>query len=837
MKTNLIISLLLLITTTTFAQSLTITGRVIDNDTEEGVPFCNIFIEGEGIGATSDFDGYYTLTLEKHYDSLSVSALGYNNLKKPILNQVEQTIHFNLYSSSFDLAEVVVFAGENPADAIVRGIIENKDKNRLDKYDNYYYQDYTKVELDFHNIREGLIDNPWMSDFKIIYDYVDSVSDEKPFLPIFLKETISNVYGKNGNTRAELEAVRESGIGNASILQYLDRMHQPYNVYDNRVKILEKPLVSPFANSGLFYYEYYIEDSTFIENKWCYNLRFKPKRKQENTFYGDFWVADSSFAVVKLNMWMSKDVNINFIDRVIIFEEYQLEGESWTLGKQKMVLDFTATKEAPGLIGRKTSSYKNYRFEAEELSEKYKVADTQQYDLEALEKEESYWTENRHDQLSENEIEIYEMIDTIQDLPMYQRYYKIAETISTGFLTIREEKNGFGPVRLGPYTNLYYTNAVEGNRFTLGGSVDVLNETMRIEGQVGYGTRDEDFKYFFRYRWKLENAPRQMLGFQYMDDVVLTHKSSEDLPSANIFSNTFRRDLPWRMVRMKETKIWYEKFWKKGMHIRPILLNRQLDPYGGVEPGGLGFDYQFINPNTTEIDTTVNTTEAVLRVRYAFQEKRINGDFNYVTFGSSKYPIVEFVYTHGMKGVLGSEYNYQKVQLNYSHWIYTNPIGWFRYQFQIGKVFSPTALPMLLLEIPQGNDTYFYNSMSYNVMNRYEFVTDQYINWQLEHHFDGYLLNKIPLMRKLDWRSLVTFKGTWGTLSNENFTANSNNTSDVKERTIPIRSPNDVPYMEAGVGIENIFKILQVHAIWRLNYLDNPEASRFMVQAGMYFAF
>ena len=836
MKAKLIFYLLLMMPFAASAQLFTITGRVIDNDTEEGVPFCNIYIAGETIGTTSDFDGYYTFKLKKYFEIITVSALGYKLTSKPMANQAEQTMNFRLLGSSLQLEEVVVFAGENPANEIIRNIIVNKDENRLEQYENYSCQDYTKVELDFHNINNNLIENKWMADFKIIYDYVDSISDDKPFLPIFIKETISNVYGKKGNTRTEIEAIQESGIGNASMLRYLDRMHQPYNIYDNRIRILEKPLVSPFANSGLFYYEYYIEDSTFIENKWCYNLRFKPKRKQENTFYGDFWVADSSFAIVKVNMWMSEDVNINFLERLIIFEEYDLEDDSWTLEKQKMVLDFAATEDAPGLIGRKTASFNNYVFNQSELNEKYKKADTQSYDLTVLKKEASYWEATRHDSLSANEAQIYEMIDTIQDLPMYQRYYKIIETISTGYLTIRKEKNGFGPLRIGPYPMMYYQNIVEGNRFSLGASADLLDKTMRLEGQIGYGTKDQDFKYFVRYRWKLKDQPRMMFGIAYLDDIILTHKSSEDLVSNNIFSNSFRRDLPLRMIRVRETKIWMEKFWKKGMHFRPILMNRQMDPYGGVESDGLGFNYKFINPSTNEIDTTVNTTEIVVRLRYAFEEKRINGNFNYLTVGSSKLPTVEFIYTQGIKGVLGSEHNYQKAELKYSHWIYTNPFGWFKYQIQAGKIFSNEALPMLLLGIPQGNDTYFYNGFSYNVMNRYEFVTDQYVNVQLEHHFDGYLMNKIPLIRKLDWRSLVTFKGTWGTISDKNLAANVLNTSDVGG-TVPLRSPTDIPYMEAGIGMENIFKILQVHATWRLNYLDNPEASNFMVQAGVYFAF
>jgi hypothetical protein len=836
MKFKLIFFWLFAVQFSVIAQSFTITGRVIDNDTEEGIPFCNVYIAGETIGTTTDFDGLYTFKLDKYFENITVSALGYELISKPMLNQAEQTMNFRLMSASLQLEEVVIYAGENPANEIIRNIIANKEANRLENYENYYCQDYTKVEMDFDNINEGLVDNKWMSDFKVIYDYVDSVSDEKPFLPIFIKETIANTYGKKGEVRQELEAVRESGIGNSSVLKYLDRMHQPYNIYDNRINVLEKPLVSPFANSGLFYYEYYIEDSTFIQGKWCYNLRFKPKRKQENTFYGDFWVADSSFAIVKLNMWMSKDVNINFINRVIIFEEYTLESNNWTLGKQKMVMDFTATKEAPGLIGRKTSSFKNYTFNQPEFTEKYKKADTQNYDLTLLEKEKSYWEVTRHDSLSQNEAEIYEMIDTIQDLPMYQRYYKIAETIGSGYLTVYKGKNGFGPLRIGPYPMMYYQNVVEGNRFSLGASADFLDRTMRLEGQIGYGTKDNDFKYFIQYRWKLKDQPRIMFGIAYLDDIILTHKSSEDLVANNLFSNSFRRDLPLRMVRARETKIWAEKFWNKGMHVRPILMNRQLDPYGGVEENSLGFEYKFINPTTNQIDTTVNTTEIVVRLRYAFNEKRINGNFDYLVMGSSKLPIVELIFTQGIKGILGSQHNYQKVQLNYSHWIYTNPVGWFRYQIQVGKVFSDEALPMLLLEIPQGNDTYFYGGYSYNVMNRYEFVTDQFVNVQLEHHFDGFFLNKIPLIRKLDWRSLATFKGSWGTISDENMAANALNTSDVGG-TIPLRSLSTIPYMEAGVGIENILKVFQIHAIWRLNYLDNPEASRFMLQGGFSFSF
>ncbi len=840
MKSQLIVLILLMTNVFVFAQPFQISGRVLDDDTQEGVPFCNVFIQGESIGTVTDIDGNYQIKLQQKFESLSVSAIGYTTQKKPISDESVQQINFRMASSSLILEEIVVIAGENPANEIVRNIIKNKDNNRLDKFEYYAAEDYTKVELDFHNLEENLLDNRWLKDFQFLYDFVDSVSDDKPFLPIFIKETMSDVYGKNGNTKSEVKAAKQSGIGNASVLRFMDKMHLPYNAYDNRINVLEKGLVSPFASSGLFYYEYYIEDSTEIDGKWCHKLRFKPKRKQENTFQGDFWVADSSFAIVRLNMRMSEDVNINFIDRVIIYENYNLIDDQWVISKKKMVLDFTATKEAPGLIGRKTASYRKYKFDDPELENAYDDADVNAFDIDELGKDPNYWATARHDSLSKNELQIYGMLDTIKSLPAYERYTTIIIALATGYIPIIKNKGIFTSVGLGPYFNTYYTNIVEGNHFQLGTQIDMLDKSMRLEATVGYGTKDKDFKYFFRYRWRLKENPRLMLGASYLDDIVLSNRSSEELTSAGLLNNTFRRDLPMRLLRAKEGKIWVDKFWKKGFQTRATILHREIDPYGGVEANGAGFNYQFKNSNTNQIDTTVNTTEASLKLRYSYKDKRINGRFNYVELGSSKYPVVGLTYTAGIQNVLGSDYNYHKLNLEYSHWVYTNPFGWFLYQFQFGKVFSKNALPMLLLEMHPGNDTYYYNPATFNVMNRFEFVSDEYVSMHLEHHFDGYFLNKIPLMKKLDWRSLVTFSGVIGSLSEENFQANSLNTSDsggTLTTPIPIRSPSNIPYMEVGVGIENIFKFFQVHTIWRLNYLDNPEAQRFMIQGRFAFSF
>ena len=193
MKSQLIVLILLMTNVFVFAQPFQISGRVLDDDTQEGVPFCNVFIQGESIGTVTDIDGNYQIKLQQKFESLSVSAIGYTTQKKPISDESVQQINFRMASSSLILEEIVVIAGENPANEIVRNIIKNKDNNRLDKFEYYEAEDYTKVELDFHNLEENLLDNRWLKDFQFLYDFVDSVSDDKPFLPIFIKETMSDV--------------------------------------------------------------------------------------------------------------------------------------------------------------------------------------------------------------------------------------------------------------------------------------------------------------------------------------------------------------------------------------------------------------------------------------------------------------------------------------------------------------------------------------------------------------------------------------------------------------------------------------------------------------------
>ncbi|MCH2084662.1 MAG: DUF5686 and carboxypeptidase regulatory-like domain-containing protein [Saprospiraceae bacterium] len=835
---NRLIGLLffLFVIVSTHAQ-ITVKGRVVDTDTKEGLPFSSVYFQGTTIGTSTDIDGYYELYASKPYDSIAVSAIGYQTTLKLVSSDTTQTINFFLSSSDITLQEVVILAGENPANQIVRNIIEKKKANRLDNLNSFQFESYEKVELDLENISEELRESRLMKPFAFIFDNVDSTSDEKPFLPVYINEVLSDVFyvKEEGSPKEIVKGQRTSGVRNKSIVDYIKRIHTDYSVYDDWIYILEKPFASPFSDGGLFYYDYYIIDSTFIKDQWSYKLKFKPKRKQENTFYGDFWVADTTFAIERLNMRMSKDANINLVSRVIIFQEFDTLANYWVPLKEKLVVDFTATKNAPGVIGRHTQTFKDHRLNQIGIQDVYNKVDPD-YDSEEEEiKDEAFWNEVRHEPLSENEQSVYGLIDSIKSVPIFKTYAQVLETIFTGYYE-------FGNWELGPYFSVYSSNPVEGNRLRLGARTNSgFSKSMRFGGFLAYGFKDKDFKYGGQFDWMLNKKPRIIGGLAYKKDISLNSENSETFQDGDLFSGTFRRNIYQKLIQVEEAKVYFERYWKNGFSNRLTLLHRYMDPYGNLTAQGAGFNYAFLPDQNalTDVDTTIRTTEFIFKTRYAYKENYVDAGYERVSLGS-KYPIIELQYTLGAKGVLNSDYNYHKLSLFYRHYFLINPIGWTSYRFKAGKIFG--TLPFLLAEVHPGNEAYFSSRGAFNTMNRYEFASDTYFSLFLEHHFDGYLMNKIPLIRKLQLRTLISFKAVIGSLSEKNKNANLNYKNDFSQ--IPdfqtytgFRTPDRTPFMEAGVGIENIFKVFRVEAMWRLNYLDNPEATKFNLLVGVAFYF
>jgi hypothetical protein len=607
---------------------------------------------------------------------------------------------------------------------------------------------------------------------------------------------------------------------NESFGQFLNSMQQEVDVYNNWPVVLGRSFASPIADGGLNYYKYYLMDSADIDGHKCYKLNFVPKGKGSLTFTGEMWIADSSFAVKQISMEAAAHVNLNFVEKLSIQQQFTwVNGETWMLTKDKITCRFKPMEKLSGIIGRKTVSSKNFQVNMPEMPTKFSTRS----DIETAENvfvdADTFWQQHRHETLSQNEAAIYHMVDSLNNNKRFNTYVDIFKMIVTGYKIL-------GPVELGPILSVISYNQVEGVRLRYGmRTSNTFSKHVLLGGHVAYGFKDQRVKGGLNGLWLIEKNPRMSIGFDYLNDLDLAASSPSDIGQENLLTGLIRRNIPQKLIHLHQGSIYYEKETPVGFSSRITLRHRNMDPY--EIPGYWDFKYRS-GSNDGYLDTLVtriHSTEASVKLRFAHQEKFLSGEFERVSLGSKK-PIVELIYTGGVKGIIKGGFNYHRLDFRFRDKIPVNPIGTLYFDLFCGKVFG--QLPYLLLYVPQGNETYFFNTFAFNMMNEYEFAADQYAAVYFRHYFEGFFFNKIPGVRKLKLRELITVKAVMGGMTAENRYANSLNNFIV---------PSRIPYVEVGAGIENILKLFRVDFIWRLTYRNNPYVGNFGVRAGMSVSF
>jgi hypothetical protein len=796
-----------------------ISGRVTDFLTNEPIPFVNVVFKGIPVGGRTDVNGNYSIETDTPADSLMASYVGYKKVTvKVSKTKPVQTFNFVLRQNKVELHEVVVNAGENPALILLRKIQANREKNDRNNLEAYQYETYNKMEFDINNISQNFKNRKILKPFAFIFDKMDSSeSNEKPFLPMFISESLSDVYYTSHpvNKREIIKATKVSGLENASINQFMGDMYQNINLYDNFIPMFNKGFVSPLANVGTLYYKYYLLDSVFFGNQWCYKIKFKPRRKQDLTFVGDFWVHDTTFALKKINMRVSEGANINFIEDIVIAREYERTNNlNWMVKKDIFVVNFLGDKDKMGFIGRKTTSYKDIVINQPKPPEFFKGNEAVVVADDARDKDAAYWTNARHDSLAKREKAIYQMVDTIKTLPAFKTYLDVVTLIVSGYKKV-------GMVEIGPYFNVYSYNGVEGHRFRFGGRTSSdFSTNLILDGYVAYGTLDQKIKYGGGLQYYLSKKPRVSVGFSYKNDVELIGASQNAFKQDNILASVLRRIPFTKLTAVVQEKAFYERDWWPGFSSRISFIHRRFAPRGT-----LNYDY-YVHPEiNTDISNRIRTTDVAFYTRFANKEKFLEGKRTRVSLGT-KYPIFQTEYVLGVKNLLGSNFGYQKIKLRIEQKVRLSPIGYFWYYVEAGQTFG--TIPYPLLEVHSGNETYTLDKFAFNLMNYYEFVSDRYASLQITHHFNGFFLDKIPVMRKLKWREVATFSGLMGTMSaaNRNLSVNKNAFYTLEK-----------PYIEVGTGIENIFKLIRVDAVWRLTHLDHPNISQFGIRANLQILF
>lgn len=787
----------------TAQKTYTITGKVFEASTKEPLPFVPVIINKTNIGTQTDLEGNFGIKTDIIGDSLVAVYVGYRRTARPIQkNNYNQVINIPMELEGVTLEEITVKAGENPAHRIIRNAIANRPRNDPAKLEAYQYEVYNKIEFDLNKIPKEMRESKLMKPLAFVFKNVDSTfSDEKPSLPFFIVETLSEFYYKKNPPRKKeiIKASKVTGVENTSISSIMGDMYQKINIYDNNILIFDKQFPSPISSEGFFYYKYFLEDSGFIGNKYCYHIRFKPKRTGDIAFSGNIWIADTSWGVKRFEMSLPKEANINFVNQVKSVQEYERIDTAWMLIKERLVIDFSPTKKSIGFYGRKTTSYKKIILNQPKSDHFYNLGDAIIIEDDALKKDETFWQENRHDTLSQRELKIYKLIDTVQSLPVYKTWVDFFYLLLGGY----KKLNNF---EIGPYYNIVSYNLVEGTRLRFGGRTSsVFSRWYELNGYLAYGIKDEKWKYGLGFKCFITKRPhRQLFGISFKSDYEILGQSQNGFSQDNLFASFLRARGLRTLTKVNKTESWYEREWFPGLITKLTLFGTTYTPLPLNDP----YLYKSNIDNTIKQKDFIKNLEARINIRFAYNEKYVGGDFERVSLGTT-YPVIQFMYSKSLPDAYGGEYNFQRLALSIYKRIRITPIlGYIDFTITGGKIFG--VLPFPLMELHGGNETYMFDPYAYNMMRYFEFVSDQYVSASAEHHYNGLILNRIPLLKKLKLREIAGIKGVWGSVNEQN--------RNVLIFPSTLNTLDKGPYLEANVGVENILKIFRIDALWRLTY-------------------
>lgn len=802
-----------------------VTGKVLDAASGDPIPFANVLFKGTSIGVTTDFDGNFTLKTSALVDSLHASYVGYMPKTKVVKKGVTQVINFQLEELSTSLTEVVITAGENPAFEILRRVDENRkdhDKRRLDSYE---YETYTKIEIDIDNMSKKFRERKIIQKITQVLDSVDVIAGEDgmPILPLFISENVSKLYYRD-NPRLKTENILKSkitGIGiedGDAVTQLVGSSFQEYNFYQQWLNIVEKDFISPIADAGRLYYEYDLIDSVYINGFYCYRIDFTPKSPQSLAFTGTMWITKHEYALKQIDASVGNQANLNFIEKIKIQQELDPTGDkAWLPVKNRVLIDVSELgPNTAGVLAKFYTSNKKIVINKPKETAFYTqsiVLDENAYSN----KDEDYWDSLRHEPLSQTEKSVYRMIDTLQNIPIVKTYTDLILLAVNGYYEV-------GKIEIGPVMGIFSVNNIEGFRIQPGfRTTEYFSRKWMLGMNVGYGFGDEKFKYKLDITRFLSRTHYTTASLRIRKDLNRVGLDDEALADNYIFLAAQRWGNFRRGYYFDEYRLNLQRELFKGFSQRVAFRYNTFVP-------AFNFGY-YPNPEDhMVVQETFETAEVLLETRFARDELFVQGQNIRYSLGVTRWPIITFTYVRGMQGIAGSDFDYNKTRLSVDQPIRWGILGSARAKITGEYIFE--ALPYPLLTYHIGNETPFYTTATYNLMNYGEFISDRSVSFQYRHNFEGFLLNRIPVMRKLKWRLVGQANVLYGGLSDKNKALLiEDNIMPDGSKTLPVGYLNPAkPYVELGYGVENIFKFFRVDFAHRLTYLDhetNQKVRRF----------
>ncbi len=790
-----------------------ISGTVIDSVTNEPIAFAKILFVGTTNGGISDFKGDFTVFTTHKADSISFSFVGFQTLTIPI-PPPEKRLGLKIYLQPVLLNEVEVIAQKkNPAFDILKEINNHRKQNDPEKLSAYQYEVYNKMQFSLTNLGEHPEDIDMIKNFKFIVDYIDTLNG-KDYLPILLSEAVSEYYYKKSPKQKKeiIKATNVTGIENLQVQQFTGDMNQNVNIYDNYIALFGKDFLSPIAPTGRAFYKYYIMGHDTLDGVECFHIAFRPRRRGDAVFIGDMWITVDTYAVKQIEAQIPDYVNLNFVSDFTVEQHFKLVDSSvYLVDREEIFAEFKLFNDFKkqnlmGVFVHKNVYRKDFVINQPKDFDFY-VEDVVILDSAKI-KDPKKWEEIRHDTLNKREAGVIEMIDSLKDNKTFKFYENMSYVMYTGFW-----KTGY--VELGNLYSIYNRNTVEGHRMMFNiRTSNKFSTKHKLNAFVIYGFGDQRFKYGASYRWRLKRSPRTMLRLAYNKKIQQLGLSSRLGDIGNSFTTLFSLGPLDKLTFVDKASISLEKDYAIDLRTFSAIEWKSFTPLGNSI-------YERVNQlgDTIRINN-VTSFEIRNQIMYTKDEKFINGNFDRLSLGSV-YPIISLTHTLGIKGILGSQYTFNRFDFIIDHRPKIGFWGRLNYTIYGGKIFG--TLPYPFLNIHQGNQTFYLQTKSFNLLRYYEFVSDTWVGVTFEHKLQGFVLDKIPLVRRLKWRLVYGGKAVVGSFDNKHL-------SEMLLPTYTSTLSMTKPYIEVSAGVENIFKFIRIDAIWRLTYLNSPNVTKFGVK-------
>lgn len=837
------------------AQSFTsASGIVKDSTTGEPLPFVSVYFDGSTIGAMTDDNGTFTLQNNQGYTKLAAASLGYDTKfidLKP--GKKNDNLEVLLKPTAFEISEVVVkpkrekyTRKDNPAVELIKKVIAHKNDNRIEAKPEYQTEVYEKLSLSLDNFNPNLDKNKFLKKFKFIKNYLDtSEFNGKPILTVSVRENLSDFYYRK-SPKAEktiVRAKRMQGIDKTlddggGITSNLEEIFKSINIFDNNIPILLNRFVSPLSSTlATTYYHYYIMDTLDVGGDKCVDLAFVPANSESYGFTGRLYITlDGNYAVKKVLLNTPANINLNWVDKLRIEQEFkQMPDSTWVLDQENTFVNFYVVKGTQQLYAHQLRNYDNYNFNVQNADSVFGLLGALHVLPEAMAQPDTFWTHNRPIPLKEKEDALKDLLGQLRKVPAFNAIIKTAEILITGYIPTANDKK-VTKFDFGPMNTTFSANHLEGFRMRVGGMTTAnLNPYWFASGYLAYGTNDRKIKYnlklthsFTKKEYHEGENPVNNLSFIQEYDVYTPGQDFLFTSKDNIFVAWKVGEPVTKMQYIRKSVLQYEKEWLNGLTWKSWIMNQNNEAAGTLqyikrdESGNL---YHIKDFTTSEIGT---------QLRFAPGERAYNGRSGKESvFNLSKdAPVFKLSHQLGIKGVLGGDYNYNHTEISAEKRIWLSSFGHIDAQIKAGKVWDKVPFPLLIL--PNTNQSITIQPEAFHMMNALEFVTDQYVSFNATYYLKGWILNRIPGIKWLRLREVLSFNMIYGGLTDKNNPTLTPGLFLLPDGTQPLGS---TPYMECSVGLENIFKILRIDYYRRLTYLDHPDIKKGGIRIALRFTF